>query len=163
MTNRDSLVGFPSQLLVDLTFRNNLLRNVGTNWDSCCAGQEMIGLVDPWAIRMNRFYFIHNTLDSGCSTCFMKITDFGGGSPDETGGADDALWLNNLAQDSGYGFTSYPYNQNATTNLLHFLPPGDSTTTSALNVATRITESGNWVGGGLQVTGKLVITGKLVK
>jgi len=34
----------------------------------------------------------------------MKITDFGRGSPDETGGADDALWLNNLAQDSGHGY-----------------------------------------------------------
>jgi hypothetical protein len=127
ITASDYEPGYPSQLLTDVTFRNNLFWNVGVNWDSCCSGNELLGMANPYGVRMKRIFFIHNTDDNGTpSNSNRKISDFGSGTPPESGGADDSLWLNNVHQDSGYGFSS-SISSNSANNIKMFLPPGDST------------------------------------
>jgi hypothetical protein len=76
---------------------------------------------------MKRIFFIHNTDDNGTpSNSNRKISDFGSGTPPESGGADDSFWLNNVHQDSGYGFFSSITDKSAT-NITMFLPPGNAT------------------------------------
>ena len=121
ITASDYEPGYPSQLLTDVTFRNNLFWNVGANFDSYGSGHELFGMANPYGVRMKRIFFIHNTDDNGSpGNSNRAITSF-----DATGGADESMWFNNVHQDSGYGFFSST-SDNSALNIAAHLTRGNA-------------------------------------
>jgi len=112
----------PTQGSSDLTFRNNLFQNVGTNFDDTGAAHMLINMQNA-NVRIKRLFLVHNTHDNGMpDNTNGMITDFG-----EKGGADESMWLNNVHQHGGYGFRSNANVSDAAANIRKFLPPGGPT------------------------------------
>ena len=115
----------PTGLTQDITIRNNLFQNMGSNYDSAGGVHLLINLqseIDQLGGRatLKRIYLIHNTHDNGTpDNSNGQITWFGA-----NGGTTEGLWINNVHQDGGQGFR----NGGATSaaNITIFLPPGTS-------------------------------------
>jgi hypothetical protein len=106
----------------DFTFRNNLLWNVGADWDG--AGSHAfinIGGAEE-AYKIRRIFIINNTHDNGPRSEWGFITAFS-----EPGGAIDAVWKNNVHQHCEYGFGSSLNMVDSDFNIRRYLPPGDAT------------------------------------
>ena len=108
-----------TQRASDITFRNNLFQNVGSNFDATGAAHMLINMQNS-NVRLKRIFLIHNTHDNGTpDNTNGMITDFG-----ETGGADESMWLNNVHQHGGYGFRSNANTSDSEVNIRRFLPNG---------------------------------------
>ena len=104
--------GTPSQRTTDVTVRNNLV------WPN----YFFLNLQNPVPKqRAQRVFVIHNTEGPLEEVAGGVITDFG-----MTGGADDAVWLNNVHHHRGYGFKSNGPGGTVQQgrNLADYLPPG---------------------------------------
>jgi len=108
-----------TQGTTDVTFRNNLFQNIGTNFDTTGAAHMLINLQNT-NVRLKRVFLIHNTHDNGTpDNSNGMITDFG-----DSGGADESMWMNNVHQHGGYGFRSNFSVTDANSNIRRFLPDG---------------------------------------
>ena len=138
----------PTQRAQDITFRNNLFQNVGGNFDDTGSGHMLINMQNG-STRLRRIFLIHNTHDNGTpDNSNGMITDFG-----DSGGADEAMWMNNVHQHGGYGFRSNQSAVDSAANIIRFLPPGNTTVWNrnvvvnkgdAIYPAAGIYVSGSW-------------------
>lgn len=122
----------PVQRQQDLILRNNLIWNVGVNWDNSGAGHQFITF-NPAAeqgnntvfVGMKRVFGFHNTWDNGTAdNSNGAFSDFGDANVQS--GCFGCLWFDNTSQDVGFGWKSNA-SVNASVNVPVFFPPGDTT------------------------------------
>lgn len=121
--------GPSAQTTRELLIENNLLWNVGGNWQS--GSNNTVNLNNgEW---MSRFYWLHNTVDMGASPAFNdNITDLG-----DTGGCSggNCVWKDSVHQrGQGQGFRDNftgGINADIALTIRRFLPTGGTTDVDA--------------------------------
>src|SRR6266851_1573808 len=114
----------PVQLTRDITFRNNLWRNIGENWDPTSGPyRQFFSFTSTGSpVRVKNVHFIHNTFDPGTySGTGMVITAFG--TNGDGSGVTSGTFLNNLLAGIG-GFFSSSASGAPATNITEFMAPG---------------------------------------
>ncbi len=151
----DDQIGNPNstQLTMDITFRNNVWRNVGENWDPTGGPyREFFGFTsNPSPVRVQRVHFIHNTFDNGTpNNSGMAVTVFG--SNGDGSGVTSGTFKNNLMPGAGHGFFSSSSGV-PETNISQFMSPGTTASWDKNFIinpngltypASSITQTGDW-------------------
>ncbi len=118
---------YTTLLLSDVTFRNNVWRNVGENYDPTGGPyREFFGLLKgaQSTTPSKRVHFIHNTFDPGdYRGSGMAVTVFG--TSGDGSGVTSGMFKNNLVYGTGHGFFS-SISAEPAVNIVRFMPPGNS-------------------------------------
>lgn len=122
----DNNGGYPSGRSSEITFRNNLFRNIGYNWDVNIPGHFLNLELGNKGISLHgrRYHFIHNTIDHSANPSashYGETVDIGSGKY-----VDDARWFYNAINRPWKAFGSANFTEGAGT-ITEYFPSGAPT------------------------------------